>query len=336
MKISGNSIEIYRLKTYPLRRLQQSFLFCSAPLFHSLYLSLSFLGHVGLRLRGMKNAECKNRDYPKKAEVDLVVCIVAGPGQLIGILDILDSIRKYLDGIYRVIVVDDSCTLKIWSAIRKNSEVDYIRNWKRLGIENIYESLLKAYLYALKNYRFKALLRIDTDALITGQGLVHDIVSHFAAHPEAGMLGSYRVTCTGGMGDFSPIASQFQRNLNHWGQIIEKAQKNGYEIGEHAQGGAYVLSFLCLQDMYNAGYLKARHGGSYVAEDGIFSLYVRALGYEIHDFAKNGPFAIAWRGLPIPKEEVVRQGKKVIHSVKFTPEDLQIREYFRRLRDGNG
>jgi hypothetical protein len=280
----------------------------------------------------MKNAECKNRDYPKKAEVDLVVCIVAGPGQLIGILDILDSIRRYLDGIYRVIVVDDSCTLKIWSAIRKSSEVDYIRNWKRLGIEGIYESLLKAYLYALKNYRFKALLRIDTDALITGQGLVHDVISYFITHPKAGMLGSYRETCTGAIRDFSPAAEQFKKSWDTWKNLIEKAQEKGYELGENVQGGAYIISYQCLKDMHHKGYLLKKRKGSYVSEDFIFPLYVRALGYEIHDFAKNGPFAIAWRGLPIPKEEVVRQGKKVIHSVKFTPEDLQAREYFRRLR----
>jgi len=332
MNIHGHPITIGRLKSHVVTRLRQLLLFLSAPLFHLAYLALSFAADRRPMSMRMLTREDRNGGYDLKIEVDLVICVVAGPEPLRGILDLLDSAKRYIDGSYRFIIVDDSCTLRIWRAIRKKEVVDYIRNWKHSGIKGLYGSLQKAYLYALRNYRFAALLKVDTDTIITGEGLVHDIKSHFVSHAGTGMLGSYRLTCLGIPRDFSPIASQFERDYDLWKYIIEKAEKNGYRLGEHAQGGAYVISYSCLHDMLRSRYLTLGQKGSYVAEDGIFSLFVRALGYTIDEFAYNGPFAIAWTGLPLSTEEIVKQSKKVVHSVKFTAEELQVREYFSRLR----
>lgn len=268
------------------------------------------------------------------AELSLVVCVVVGPNEERGIRDLLDAARCYLGKSCRVVVVDDSGGLQIARLTRTYGNVDYLRNWKLRGFRGLENSLRQAYAFALQNYRFMAMLKVDTDAMITGPGLAHDILTYLESHPEAGMLGSYRETCTGARRSFVSIARLFEKDLQHWTPLIQQASRYGYELGEHAQGGAYVVSYNCLHAMAAVGHLaphKIRK--TWVSEDGVFSLYVRALGYEIHDFARNGPLAIAWRGLPMPPNEIVAQGKKVIHSVKYSKEDLLVRDYFRQRRE---
>lgn len=270
---------------------------------------------------------------PAQAVVSLVICVVAGPKDEVGVEDLLDSARCYLGSSYRVILVDDSGGLNIARLARTFPEVDYLRNSRLEGLKNLDNSFRTAYLHALKKYSFKAILRIDTDALITGHGIGPEIVEKVARHPDAGMFGSYRTKCTGEVRDFTPIAEQFKRSPNHWEKLISKAKVHGYELGEHAQGGAYIVSFDCLSAMKDAGLLERRtNSETFVSEDGIFSLYVRSLGYQIVDFAENGPMAIAARGLPLTKEEIVAQDKKIVHSVKYSAADLLIRNFFRERR----
>jgi hypothetical protein len=248
--------------------------------------------------------------------------------------DLLESARCYLpQGSYRFVVVDDSGELGIWKLASQYPEVDYIRNWRLRGAWFLDNSLRRAYQWALSQYTFGALLKIDTDALIINPGLLEEIEERFASNPRIGMLGSCRVTCTGAQRDFAPTAKQFERTGSYWTAIIAQAKRYGYELGEHAQGGAYVISHPCLQAMKSAGYLQPRTSRDFVGEDAIFSLYTRALNYEIADFALSGPLGIAFQGLPMTKEDLVAQGKKVVHSVKYKPEDRLIRQYFKARRD---
>jgi hypothetical protein len=309
------------------KRARRSQLLVLAPLCNLVYLVLTAYERTATRIWHSGKPQ-----YEQSGEIDLILCFAVGPGELVGVEDILASARSYIGTTYRVVVVDDSGTIAVWRTVRKCADVDYIRNWRPLGFAGLPKSLSKAFRHALKNYEgFKALLKVDTDSLVTGPGIGQDIVSYFEANRGVGMLGSYRFTCTGAVRDFSSVGDLLRQDLRYWLEPVEKARQYGYEMGEHAQGGAYALSRACVEDMERAGYLDARVRGSMNLEDIIFSLYVRSLGYEIHEFAMKGPFAIAYRGLPIPKEEVVRQHKKVVHSVKFDDEDLEIRDYFRGL-----
>lgn len=325
-----------KIWTYARRKVIQVCLFSFIPLFNLLYLSLCVFDDFSPRFK--RNREnlvrpTNKRKMQKQKELDLVICVVVGPGERIGIIDLIESAKCYLKGKYRIIVVDDSGSLNVWRSVRKYSEVVYLRNYRRLGFYKLPQTVRKTFRYALQHYHFKALIKMDPDALFTGPGLIKDILDYYATHPIAGLLGSYRVTCTGTKRDLLHGAKLLKKNWDYWRKTIDKAQSWGYELGAHAQGGAYVLSRLCLQDMEQAGYLINNPGGSRVSEDVTVSLYVKSLGYEIHEFAKSGqPFDIAWRGLPISKEEIVKQEKKAIHSIKYTPEDLQIRDYFRNIR----
>jgi len=114
---------------------------------------------------------------------------------------------------------------------------------------------------------------------------------------------------------------------------VEPPAGDPYRTFESALGGAYALSRPCLEAIGRAGYLSRHPQGERIAEDVTFSLFVRSLGYEIHEFGgREQPLALAWRGLPMAKEEVIARQKKVVHSVKFQIHDLRVRGYFERIR----
>src|SRR5262245_56595261 len=125
---------------------------------------------------------------------DLVLCMAVGPGEVTGALDVLDAARCYLDGRYRVVVVDDTGGARLWAEARRYEEVDYLRNWRRRGFRHLLASVQRAYSHALERYDFAAVLKLDTDALITGPGLSADIVGYLETHPRAGMLGAVAAT----------------------------------------------------------------------------------------------------------------------------------------------
>jgi hypothetical protein len=260
---------------------------------------------------------------------DLLVCVAVGPGEGLGILELLDAARCYLDGRYRVIVVDDTGGARVWSQLKSYGEVDYLRNWRRRGFRHLLQSNQRAYRHALDHYDFGAVLRVDTDALITGPGLSSDIIGYLESHRTVGMLGAVAATESGR----AYWRDRLDANMAHWRELVEKAEDFGYQRAESALGGAHALSRRCLEDMRRAGYLSRRSRGARIAEDVTTSLFVRALGYEIHEFGgPDQPFALAWRGLPMSKEEIVARKKKIIHSVKFKAQDLRIRGYFARIR----
>ena len=77
----------------------------------------------------------------------------------------------------------------------------------------------------------------------------------------------------------------------------------------------------CLEAMRRAGLLDYRHETvlreSRMGEDVIMSLMCKAAGYDIQDFGRpEHSMALALTELPIAKEEILRQGKTIIHSVK--------------------
>jgi len=77
-----------------------------------------------------------------------------------------------------------------------------------------------------------------------------DAARHFAAHPQIGCLGSYRLTCTGGIRSFAYPARTLRHELyslavlrhhRRWRalrSIYVEARSHGYEDGEHCLGAA--------------------------------------------------------------------------------------------------
>lgn len=261
--------------------------------------------------------------------VPLVVVMAIGPGERLGALELLDSARVFLEGPYRVVVVDDSGEIGTWRAVARYPEVDLLHNWRRRGWERLLASLQRAYRHVLTRYDFEAILKVDTDALFTGPTLDADILGALRSHPAVGMAGSRSWPDSA----HAHWGRLLEENMGMWGPIIQQAERHGYQRGESVLGGAYVLSRRCVCALEAGGFLRLTPSGPRISEDVTFSLFVRAVGHELHELGgPTGPFALAWRGLPMSPREILARGKKVVHSVKFSGSDLSSRALFARNR----
>ncbi|OWQ88713.1 hypothetical protein CDN99_14570 [Roseateles aquatilis] len=208
-------------------------------------------------------------------------------------------------------------------------------------------SLARAYQYALAHYDFDVLLRIDTDALITGPAPEEDALALFAGKPKAGMLGPYRVGYDGGRRDFGVVADMLRhetgwhglrrfsrrRRLKAW---LSAASALGYEPGEHILGAAIYLRVEALRAMHAAGDLNVdEFHDSGLSEDHIFSLLTVRHGYMLEDFVTGDlPMGVRWRGLPDSPRNLLARGKKIVHSIKFyeSMKEPEIRAFFAQER----
>jgi hypothetical protein len=266
---------------------------------------------------------------PKRRDVPFLIVLVVGPGEQLGALEVLDSARAYCRGPYRAIVVDDTGDLTTWAALRRYPEVDLLRNWRRRGFRYLLNSLQRAYRRAERCYDAEALLKLDTDALITGPGLDADILRFVREHPAAGLVGSRSWPER----NDALWKEKLEANLETWGPLMAQAERHGYQRGEAVLGGAYVMTRQCLRALGAGGYLARTPTGPRIAEDVTFSLFSRALGFELVELAgPQQPLALAWRGLTMPPQEIMARGKKAIHSVKFLPPDLRVRGFFAKQR----
>jgi len=213
-------------------------------------------------------------------------------------------------------------------------------------------------------------LRMDTDALVIGP-VSETVTAAFAADPQLGMVGCYDRECDGSVRDFTdnwartvrkyrmPISvwpgqlvparfrrwpkvpgSLFRSSLLGVGRerrrLIERAQANGYQLGEHCQGGAYAISMRAVRAMNTEGLLDCRlWRGTVLTEDVVMGIQVRALGFSMAGMADPGePFGVTHQGLPGDPQYLVDAGYGVVHSVKtFNEPEADLRRKFRQLRE---
>jgi hypothetical protein len=126
------------------------------------------------------------------------------------------------------------------------------------------------------------------------------------------------------------------------GQLIGRALRHGYELGESVLGGACLYSHRGLSALSRAGLLGdralARTG---LEEDHIFALALRSLGFDFAGFGSRHddlPMGVKWIGLPASPEELISKRKAIIHSTR-TWNDLDeaaIREIFACHRPSTG
>ena len=136
------------------------------------------------------------------------------------------------------------------------------------------------------------------------------------------------------------IKKRIHMNAFLWDELIKKAKRNGYRLGEHMLGGAFIISKNCLQTAtklysYNC-FVKNKIFKIAVGDDVIMSILAFASGYRLADIARPGdPLAIAQNYLPISKERIMFEKKKLIHSVKKGLDgesESELRSYFRSFR----
>jgi hypothetical protein len=262
--------------------------------------------------------------------------------------DSIESIRHYTEGA-RIILVDDS-----GKAVTRGPAGEYgaeVLTTPGNGPQGgLYLSLSLAFEAALTS-PFDLLLRLDTDALVAGSGFEATAVGFFAQHPEVGCIGSHRYDYLGRRRSRRPQNIQILRTLTEgWlssplssatlARLLAQAKKgrHDYQLGESVLGGACLYSPKAIETLSSQqllGIRRLHHVG--LGEDHLFAILLAVAGFGLADMARkqDGPiFGVKHVGLPASPEELIGEGKCLIHSVRSWGEmgEAEIRERFASAR----
>ncbi len=293
-----------------------------------------------------------------KPLVDLIIVIPVGPAcKSEFVIDTIASIEYFVHCRYKIIVSDDSHNSVVHNSIKKHySDVIILKTRKNYGKGlGLYTTLSNVYRYALEEFNFYALLRLDTDALIVGHEPEVQILEFFKNNPSIGLAGRYvkglrspdqfgNVWMNGGRELIVAIAKIFTRYyarhpVIYWRirNLLFKAINQGYDLGEFVFGGAYAFSRVGLEKLRDNNLLPMKNVlGADLEEDHFFSMLMVCAGMGLGNLAtKDYPFACAWKSLPASPEELLQSDKKIIHSTRLWGEmkEEKIREFFRAKRE---
>ena len=301
------------------------------------------------------------------------VVVACGPGdqEIDRVADVLDSTFCFEPGTRWAVIIDSAeqdRKLAGRFAHPEGTILTAVRNPKSGRADGQWGPLcagvLGAYEWIVKNTDAKFVVKYDSDAL-TIAPFAEQLGRAILAHPEAGIFGSYKFDCYGnyrGVGNMKGLVRRlhkfalFENQPARFGRRfpfalfgrpagmrrhIGHALDNGYELGEHASGGAYGVSRELLDRMAKRGYFKERFvwSDSQMSEDVMMGIYCRACDLNLAGHAANGDaFGVKHVGLPDTPERLLERGYSIIHSVKndgrFTED--QIRAFFRGKRAGLG
>jgi hypothetical protein len=271
---------------------------------------------------------------------DMVIVSAASDGEWLGVEELLDSLATYLDCNYEVVVADDATTDGTYERLL-DAGCWVVRNPQKLYLAGLNLTLQSAFLEAHRLFDSPIYLKIDPDALVIGSGLLNALQTGFRADPKTGLLGTFHIDWNGEPRDLSYWRERMIRRRKDLGQPYDLAIRNGYEIGDGVQGGAYAVSRDCLDAIVRQGWLHGKGGyrpsrikGQQVAEDSLFTMLTYAAGFKAQDIGGPGqPFGIWDVGLPMPPEELVKQNRLVTHAIKYKDAaSLEQRDFFRARR----
>lgn len=281
---------------------------------------------------------------------DVVLVIPIGPGTSADFtIDTIESYRYYTKKPFEVILTDDSHQ-GIGKKVRDALPFCHLLHTKKPmgGWAGLYINLSNAYHYALQNFSFKALLKLDTDALIIGPEPEKEALELFDKNPQAGMAGQYPFTYDGSPWNIRWPRQRIFNSTRSWKFFARplanlhligyhrKALQNGYTTGESVFGGAYFISSKCLNALAKHRLLPRNVFRSLnLGEDHLFSLLVRALGFTLNSLSDaGGPVGCSWKGLPVAPGQLLTDRKKIIHSTREWEEwdEHAIRAFYKKYR----
>lgn len=276
------------------------------------------------------------------------------------VLDTVESYLHYFDNDDSLLLILDDTRRSALEGSLEGSEKIIIINAKSLISEeskthNTRGELFVKQVLALRslarNYKWKCLLRLDDDALVTGPNPHLDALEAFGSHSNIGILGAYFRRGDGE--DKRPALRKQGRKLVKRifsGDIIRnpklvktlltlifRAKLNGYKLGDMCTGGSLFLSGRAcnrIERLFGSELENLLFCD--LADDLLLALCTGASGFRLKDFSDpEDIMAINWRGLPMPLEELVARRKKLLHPVK-EPSDVyheqKVREYFKTIR----
>jgi hypothetical protein len=225
--------------------------------------------------------------------------------------------------------------------------------------DRIAAHVLAALGWAGRNTDASLFMKLDTDALVIAP-FADKLAARFAADPGVGLLGSYDRMSNGAPRDFGPWVDPVRRAGVTLGwrparlgpgrpvvalgrrrarvrRYIKDARAAGYSWGEHALAAAFAIRHELVARWLVDGVLDdpGVFLGTRLGDDPILGILVRRSGWRLGGMVDPGdPFALAWRGLPSPPDELLAGGYSIIHCVKNDRRwsEADIRGFFRGRR----
>jgi hypothetical protein len=279
---------------------------------------------------------------------DTVFVIPIGPDcQEDFVADTIESVR-YFAPRGRIILVDDS-RRGMGEALGKRYELTSQIARAHGTFGNLYLNLSDGFQEALTR-RFRILVRLDTDALITGSDFESKAIDRFESDERLGSLGSFRI----GYDDDGVRNARWAKGrillyfvLRAWihpraartvAGLLRRARRQGYKLGESILGGAAVYRYEALNALSEAGLLGSTAiAGIGMQEDHLFGLCLFSIGYHLGEFGNRFddlPMGVDWKTLPAAPKELMELGKSIIHSTKHyeSMDEAAIRNEFRLAR----
>lgn len=259
--------------------------------------------------------------------MSVALIIPVGPGKDT-VLDTLASIECYCPEPHIVVLVDDCTQDGTYEALcaKRRSNWHILRNDRPMGVWRLVHSLCLAYRFILSDTDCNLVLRLDQDALLIGSGVISDAIDYISLNPAVGLFGVYAHDYNRPR-SFNMHESQIKKELGwprkllglapSWANLLATAERRGYQRGDNVFGGAYFVTRQCLDGMRKLGALDIPYRWhSRLMEDVYYSMAAVAAGFKLGHFgAPEGPLCLEWRGLPLPAEDMVGTGYKVVHSV---------------------
>jgi hypothetical protein len=288
------------------------------------------------------------------------VLIPVGPGEreVARMAAALESLRAFEPSreIHVVLVDDNPAPRDLRQRAGEWASVNVIRTpLRESGDPDPYDAMVAGTIEGMRmaaRYRPEFLLKLDTDALVIGP--VGARLRGVFADERVGMVGSYTHTCDGVRRDWRgwekplrraayPIALGPGRRINLRSpararavrRLLAPARDNQYTWGAHCLGGAYAVGPRLLE---RGDLLEWQPWvGTSVSEDVVVGLLTFASGLNIHSYVEpREVFALGWRELPLPPEQIVAHDYGVVHPVGDQPyaDERGLRAYFRECRGG--
>jgi len=290
----------------------------------------------------------ESRDVNVKVGSETVFVVPIGPQcQVEFVADTLESIRHFAP-MARVIIIDDS-QRELGTELGSQFSLTVIDAPARGVFGGLYLNLSEGFREALSK-PFRILVRLDTDALVSGSDFEAKAIDRFNSDPLLGSLGSFRVGYDGiGVRSARWAKRRFVKYfaIRAWRKphaamvilsILLKARREGYELGDSIMGGAAIYRYEVLAALDEKKLLgRPELAETGLQEDYIFGLCIYSVGFHLGEFGNRFddlPMGVNWKSLPASPEELIENGKSIIHSTKNfqAMDEMAIRAAFRAAR----
>lgn len=323
-----------------------------------------------------------NEPKSRQRVVECAILIPAGPLTPVEYLeDTVSSVRHYIGRTAsHVVVIDDSrdgrfCGLRqADSGVTVLNAPDCSEGMSAVSQRgSLFAKQAVGLRWLLNHVRFDALLKMDSDALVTGPAPHHAAIALWESRPDVGVVGAL-MRWGNGVDKAHAMASKGrQLSAEFYGRglqwcdvvtdvlrappravagvlrrfrwmmtlyrLVADAERHGYVRGATCTGGAYFVNPRAVEAMQERGFLEPACANLFavsgLSEDSLVALLAYACGFCLSDPApERDPLAINWQGLPMSPTEVVRRGKAIVHPVRDGRyEEAAVRSFFSALRD---